>query len=213
MQNWRPPCHPWAHEAPADGGPGNGVRSFNEKSPPSSQEGSPPPHHPRSARFLPWSSLRAARSVHPAWSWLSEPQPSRFTDGHAHLHSSQPTPLGRARQDSSPGSSSPLPRPPAPAASPFPQPRGAYLEGAAWPPGRRRRSRCSSSAGAAGTRSGLGRAPPRRLRGAASAGAAGSGPRGAARGWPPPRPAGGGQCQWRPGLLGAVRSGPVAGPL
>lgn len=37
MENWRPPCHLWAHEAPAGGGPGT-----NEKSPPSSQEGSFP---------------------------------------------------------------------------------------------------------------------------------------------------------------------------
>lgn len=82
----------------------------------------------------------------------------------------------RAGQGSSPGAL----RPP---------PAWPYLAGAARPPGRRRHSRCSSSAGGAGTRSQPGSAPPGRRRGAASAGAAGSGRRGAA-GRLPPRPAG-----------------------
>lgn len=73
---------------------------------------------------------------------------------------------------------------------PLPRGQGAYLAGAARPPGRRRHSRCSSSAGAAGTRSRPGSAPPGRRRGAASAAAAGSGRRGAAGGRPPPLPAG-----------------------
>lgn len=73
----------------------------------------------------------------------------------------------------------------------------AYLVGAAPPPGRCRRSRCSSSVGPTSTRSRPGSAPPDRRQGAVSAGAAGSCPP-TALALPPPGPAGRGQRQWCP---------------
>lgn len=82
--------------------------------------------------------------------------------------------------------------------------RGTYLGGAALPPGRHRRSRCSSSAGAARTRSPPGSAPPGRRPGAARAGAAGSGLRGAAGVRLPPRPAGRGRGHSCPATAGSA---------
>lgn len=206
MENWRPPAtygHTRLQQTAAQG-MWSSLLKRNLPHPHRRR------HFPRSARSPHRSSLRAARSGHqagagsasrnlPLHRWARPPAP--------------PSPhLGAARQDGPPGPPAlSLARPhrrlllsPAP---------GAYPEGAARPPGRRGRSRCSSSAGAAGTGRRPGRAPPRRLQGAASAGAAGSGPRGAARGCPPPRPAGRGQRQWCAGVLGAVRPGQVAGPL
>ena len=106
-------------------------------------------------------------------------------------------PSHRAARPGGPGVSPAVPPVGQRRAGQFPAPpilsppaRSTYLAGAARPPGRRRRSRCSSSAGAAGTQSQPGSAPPGRRRGAASAGAAGNGRRGAVGGLLPPRPAG-----------------------